>query len=107
MISDADVERYRHEGFIVVPDLLSVLEIAGLQEVIDRLIANAGSVDGHDDVYDLEPGHTRASPRVRRIKTPHRLDRRFLDVVRSERVVAVLSRLIGPNLRLHGSKLNI
>lgn len=107
MISDRDVERYRSDGFIVVPDLLGAAEIAALQVVIDSLVAKSASVETHDDVYDLEPGHSRATPRVRRIKTPHLVDRRFLDVVRSEQVVSVLLRLIGPNLRLHGSKLNI
>ena len=107
MISPSDVERYRRDGYLVVPDLIGGPEIAALQQVIDRLMAEAGSVDTHDDVYDLEPGHTRAVPRVRRIKTPHRIDRRFLDVVRSVKVIDLLSQLLGPDLRLHGSKLNI
>jgi ectoine hydroxylase-related dioxygenase (phytanoyl-CoA dioxygenase family) len=107
MISARDIERYQRDGYIVVPDLLRPAEIAALQAVIDRWMANASTVDTHDDIYDLEPGHTRAAPRVRRIKAPHRIEPRFLDVVRSEPVLAVLSQLLGPNLRLHGSKLNI
>jgi phytanoyl-CoA hydroxylase len=106
-ISDAAVEQYGELGYLVVPDLISSDEIGALQAIIDRLVAEAASVEAHDDVYDLEPIHSRALPRVRRIKTPHRIDPAFHDLVRSEKVLAVLSRLIGPALRLHGSKLNI
>lgn len=107
MISDQDVAAYRRDGYIVVPDVLDATEIATLQAVIDGLIANAANVDSHDDVYDLEPSHTRAQPRVRRIKAPHKIDARFMDLVRHPKVVAILSRLLGPDLRLYGSKLNM
>jgi ectoine hydroxylase-related dioxygenase (phytanoyl-CoA dioxygenase family) len=107
MISEHDVESYRRDGYIVVPDVLEAAEVGALQSVIDGWIARAASVDAHDDIYDLEPSHTRSQPRVRRIKTPHRIDPRFWDLVRHPRVLAILSKLIGPDLRLHGSKLNI
>ena len=38
--------------------------------VIADLVAAAAAVDTHTAVYDLEPGHSRAEPRVRRIKKP-------------------------------------
>jgi ectoine hydroxylase-related dioxygenase (phytanoyl-CoA dioxygenase family) len=107
MISDADLAAYRRDGYLVVPDVLDAGEIASLQAVIDGLIARAATVDRHDDIYDLEPSHSRAQPRVRRIKAPHKIDPRFVDLVRSPKVVAILSRLIGPDLRLYGSKLNM
>jgi ectoine hydroxylase-related dioxygenase (phytanoyl-CoA dioxygenase family) len=107
MLSEAQISQYRQDGYVVIPDMLRPAQISELQRVIDQWMANASSVDTHDDIYDLEPGHTRAAPRVRRIKAPHRLNPLFLDVVRSGPVLDVLAQLIGPNLRLHGSKLNI
>lgn len=107
MISERDVDAYRRDGYIVVPDVLDATELGQLQAVIDDWIARAASVDTHDDVYDLEPSHTRAQPRVRRIKTPHKIDRRFSALVRHPNVLAVLTKLLGPDLRLHGSKLNM
>jgi len=107
MISDRDVDAYRRDGYVVVPDVLDGTELAQLQAVIDDWIARAASVDTHDDVYDLEPSHTRAQPRVRRIKTPHKIDQRFSALVRHPNVLAVLTKLLGPDLRLHGSKLNM
>jgi ectoine hydroxylase-related dioxygenase (phytanoyl-CoA dioxygenase family) len=44
---------------------------------------------------------------VRRIKTPHKVDPLFDEIVRQPQVIEILKKLIGPNLRLHGSKLNM
>jgi hypothetical protein len=57
----------------------------------------------HTDVYDLEP----EIPRVRRIKAPHKAHPIFDEIVRSPAVISILTKLIGPGQRLHGSKLNM
>ena len=98
---------YRRDGFVVVPDLLGPEALQELRAVIAELVAAAATVDTHTAVYDLEPGHTPAAPRVRRIKKPHKVHPAFDAVVRSARVMAVLHALLGPDLRLHGSKLNM
>ncbi len=107
MITNRDVETYRRDGYLVVPDVLSAREIGALQDVIDGWIAGAARVDAHTELYDLEPSHSRAQPRVRRIKTPHRQNALFEALPRHPNVVAILAKLIGPDLRLHGSKLNL
>jgi phytanoyl-CoA hydroxylase len=107
MASDAQRDAYQRDGFIVVPDLLGATELSALRQIITELVAGAATVDTHTAVYDLEPGHTRAEPKVRRIKTPHEVHPAFEAVVRSPAVIEVLTRLIGPGLRLHSSKLNM
>src|SRR5438094_4002376 len=107
MISDAQRDAYQRDGFIVVPDLLGAAELSELREIIAELVAGAAAVDTHTAVYDLEPGHTRAEPKVRRIKTPHKVHPAFDAVVRRPAVMEVLTRLLGPDLRLHSSKLNM
>src|SRR5262245_62587152 len=107
MPSDALRDTYQRDGFIVVPDLLGAAEIAELREVIAELVAGAAAVDTHTAVYDLEPGHTRAEPKVRRIKTPHKVHPVFDAVVRRPAVMEVLTLLLGPAVRLHSSKLNM
>jgi phytanoyl-CoA hydroxylase len=107
VISDAQVEAYRRDGFIVVADLLSAQELSAIRQIIAELVAGAAATDTHTAVYDLEPGHTRADPKVRRIKAPHKVHPSFDAIVRSSAVMDVLRRLIGPDLRLHGSKLNM
>ena len=107
MISQDDVNAYRRDGVIVVPELLGRDTLAQLRGVLAELVAGAAATIEHTAIYDLEPGHTPEHPRVRRIKTPHKVHRLFDDIVRSEAVLEILNRLIGPGLRLHGSKLNM
>src|ERR1700716_527688 len=107
MISEQDVQTYQRDGVIVVPEVLGADILAQLRTVISELVAGSANTLEHTDVYDLEPGHTAESPRVRRIKAPHKVDALFNDIVRSEPVLDILKKLIGPSLRLHGSKLNM
>ncbi|MBV8457607.1 MAG: hypothetical protein JO122_13440 [Acetobacteraceae bacterium] len=85
MVSEAQIAKYRRDGFIVVPGLLDKAELGAIRAVIAELVAGAARVDKHDDVYDLEPGHTRQIPRVRRIKTPHKVHAVFEQAIRSPR----------------------
>ena len=107
MISDDLVQAYRRDGVIVVPEVLDKDRLVRVRAVLAELVAGAASVNEHTDVYDLEPGHTPENPRVRRIKAPQKVHPIFDEIVRSPAVISILTRLIGPGLRLHGSKLNM
>src|ERR1700704_2208285 len=107
MISEKDMLAYKRDGVIVVPEVLDAATLAEVRSVIAELVAGSAKTLEHTDVYDLEPGHTAESPRVRRIKTPHRVHALFNDIVRGPAVLDILKKLIGPGLRLHGSKLNM
>lgn len=102
------VARYRRDGYCVVAGLLDEPMRLRMKQVLADLIDRARSVRGHDEVYDLEPSHTPSEPRVRRIKRPHKVHPVFDEFMRSPRLLAVLSALLGPSgVRLHGSKLNL
>jgi phytanoyl-CoA hydroxylase len=107
MISEHDVEFYRANGYIVVPDLLDAQTLSATRQVIAEFIEGARGVAGHTAIYDLEPSHRPDAPRVRRIKTPHLHHEIFRRIMRTPRMVEVLGQLLGPGVRLHGSKLNI
>ena len=85
MISEQDVQAYKRDGVIVVPEVLGADTLSELRSVIAELVAGSAKTLEHTDVYDLEPGHTAESPRVRRIKTPHKVHALFDQIVRSRR----------------------
>jgi phytanoyl-CoA hydroxylase len=58
-------------------------------------------------VYDLEPTHSAAEPRVRRIKAPHAQHAVYDSVMRHPRILAVLQALVHPSMRFDTSKLNL
>ena len=107
MVTEQDVQAYQRDGVIMVPDVLDASTLAQVRSVIAELVAGSAKTLDHTDIYDLEPGHTAQSPRVRRIKTPHKVHALFDAIVRGPAVLDILKRLIGPGLRLHGSKLNM
>ncbi len=108
MLSPQQIARYRADGFIVVPGLIVPDTLAQLRAATDRIVAGAARVDTHDAIYDLEPGHTRASPRVRRIKNPERVDPVFAALARHPGVADCLQQLWdGRGVRFDIAKLNM
>ena len=102
------VARYRRDGYLVVEGLLDDATRQRMKQVLSELIERSRGVRAHDDVYDLEPAHSAQQPRVRRIKRPHLVHPVFAEFMRSPRLLAVLSALLGASgVRLHGSKLNL
>ena len=107
VVSDAQVEAYRRDGYIVVEDIFSPAEVAQMCSVLDSLVEQARGLTDHDDMYDLEASHTPEAPRVRRIKLPFKVHPLYREMAEHPRLLAVLTRLIGPDLRLHGGKINL
>ncbi len=68
MLTQAQIGFYHLNGYIGVENVLSVDEIAKLCRVTDEFVEKSRKVSEHNDVFDLEPGHTSEAPRVRRIK---------------------------------------
>jgi ectoine hydroxylase-related dioxygenase (phytanoyl-CoA dioxygenase family) len=107
MLTAAQVEQYRELGYLVVPDVLDRDLLAEVRRAVDAIVADAAKVTEHTEVYDLEDSHSPQAPRVRRIKTPHKHFPFFADLTRSARITAILAQLLGSDIRLHGSKLNM
>ena len=107
MITDKDVETYREQGWLVVENVLDAAELASARRNVEEIVAGASGVSDHTDIYDLEPDHRAESPRVRRIKTPHKHFPLFWDLARSPKLAGILQKLLGHGVRLHGSKINM
>jgi ectoine hydroxylase-related dioxygenase (phytanoyl-CoA dioxygenase family) len=107
MITDRDVEFYGDQGYLVVENVIDADTARAMKRIIEELLEKARGVADHTEVYDLEPTHTPENPRVRRIKKPHVVHPLFWEFAKSPKLISVLSRLLGPDIRLHGSKLNI
>jgi len=107
MLTKGEIEQYRELGYLVVPDVFDAQLLAEIRRTVDAIVADAGKVTTHTDVYDLEESHTPQAPRVRRIKTPHKHFPFFAELTRNPRITGILAQLIGSDIRLHGAKLNM
>jgi ectoine hydroxylase-related dioxygenase (phytanoyl-CoA dioxygenase family) len=104
---DRLTREFHEQGYCVVEGVLDADEVAALGRLTDQVIARAAGLAAEDAVFDLEDSHTPAAPRVRRIKKPHAVDPLYARMARHPRITALLQRVIGPNVRLHHSKVNL
>ena len=107
MVRKSEIEHYRELGYLVISGALPRDLLASLRTTVDEIVAGAAKMTAHTDVYDLEDTHTAAAPRVRRIKTPHKHFPFFAELTRHPRITDILAQILGPDIRLHGSKLNM
>ena len=106
-LSHQEIEQYRELGYVVLPELFGRERLDELRRENEAMVRAAAKVTVNDEVYDLEDSHDPANPRVRRIKTPHCWSAVFNAMVSAPEILDVLEPLIGPAIRLHGTKLNM
>jgi phytanoyl-CoA hydroxylase len=109
MLTRDQVQSYRRDGYLVIENVLSTMELENLRRVVEVLVESSRSVTAHDHIYDLEPSHTAEEPRVRRIKEPHNVHPAFRDIAFSKRIADILTPLIGTTsgIRFQTGKLNM
>ncbi len=107
MLTSEQVESYHTNGYLGVEGVLSEQETENLRRVTDEFIEKSREVTEHTDVFDLEPGHTSETPRLRRLKRPTAQHPVYAETLRHDGILDIVSDLIGPGIRTNGDKLNI
>ena len=107
VLSDEQVGFYRDNGYVVLEARIPADVMQRVREEIARFVAEASGMTASNERIDLEDSHRPDAPRVRRIKLPHKLSPVFDGLLRSDWILAPVRDLIGPDLRLHTSKLNM
>ncbi|MEM9147234.1 MAG: phytanoyl-CoA dioxygenase family protein [Pseudomonadota bacterium] len=106
MLTAEDKHYYSEFGYLLVESVVTPEELARLQDITYRLIDASRAVTESDEVYDLEEGHGPDTPRLTRIKLPHKQDAYFWEILRNSGVTRVLNALLGPDTTLLTAKLN-
>lgn len=106
MFDDDDVARYRDRGYLLAERCIAPDLLAELTAEVERIASRACTMTEHDDDIELDVGHTPRSPRIQRIKAPHRKPF-FRDWLARSGILENAARLIGPDMRLHSSKINM
>ncbi|MGM0561421.1 MAG: phytanoyl-CoA dioxygenase family protein [Pseudomonadota bacterium] len=99
-------ESYFENGYLLVEKFLEDEWLERLRASVDGLVERSRSVTQSDAVFDLEPGHTADSPRLRRVSSPNDEDVTFWNYVVESRLGDLLADLLGPDVKFHQSKLN-
>src|SRR5262245_53808820 len=107
VLTAAQRDAYARDGYVIVDDVLTADELSALNDVVDELIERPRIVTESDELFDLEPGHSGAAPKLRRIKDPQRHQETFDRVMRSPRVLDAVADVVGPDVRFVAGKLNL
>jgi ectoine hydroxylase-related dioxygenase (phytanoyl-CoA dioxygenase family) len=102
-----EVEDYRREGCLVVDSALDSGALQRLDDAIREVIETALGSDDQAKVIELEAQSNGDAARVRRIRDPYDRHPAFREIAHDARIVDRVESLIGSNIELHHSKLNM
>ncbi|MGI9421518.1 MAG: phytanoyl-CoA dioxygenase family protein [Geminicoccaceae bacterium] len=106
MLTAEQLAFYRENGYLKIEGAITGDLLERLRAVAFDFIERSRSVTETDDVFDLDEGHGPKTPRLTRIKLPHKQHPVFDEVLRSERMKGYFKDLLGPNVTLQTTKLN-
>jgi len=103
-LTDQQVDSYHENGFLVVDNVASPAEVAGLRQRTEEIAE--GQVAGFPaSSIELEPGARAGSIRtVRKLNTCAQHDHVFLAHARHKAVLDIVEQLIGPDIKLFDSQ---
>jgi len=107
VLSDTQIGSYHEQGYLVLKSHLDDDILSSIRSEIARFELEASRMTESNERLDLEDSHTLENPRLRRIKLPHTSSDFMRKLMYSDHILAPARDLIGPNLRLHTSKLNM
>jgi len=99
-------EFYFESGYLVLEKIIPQEWIDRLRGATDEMINRSRSIAKSDDVFDLEPGHSSESPRLRRLTSPPDHHSAFWDYASKSILSDIAADLVGPDVKFHHSKLN-
>jgi len=106
VLSKEQIEFYFDQGYLLIEAVLTPEELLKMQEITYDLIDKSRTVTKSNDQYDLDKGHSAETPKLTRVKLPHKQHPFFWEVLKKSRMTDVLRQLLGENVLLQTSKLN-
>ena len=107
------VASFHEHGFVTVADAVQPAELAALREAFAGWVEESRAhtaafgqmLDGRPR-FDVEPGHCAERPALRRVASPTEISEAYLRVLQECAMTDMVCELIGPDIRLHHSKIN-
>ena len=113
MLNQAQKDEFLEKGVILVEAAYSAAALEPLhrqhRDWIDESRRHDGPFGRMSDGrprFDVEPGHGRDKPALRRVASPEEVSDAFLDLLNGGPMIEAVADLLGPDLRFHHAKLN-
>ncbi len=98
---------YDENGYLILENRVPEGTMEEIRAEIARFTEAARGMTASDEKIDLEDSHSPDTPRIRRVKLPHTQSAVVDRLMRSDEVLAPVRDLIGPDVRLQTTKLNM
>ena len=106
-LSPDQVDRYRTEGYVVVESLFASDTIEQVDFTIRSMTDDALASGDFDQIMELEPDPVDGHRIPRRIYNPFQQHETFRRMATDDRILDRIESLVGPNIQLQHSKLNM
>jgi ectoine hydroxylase-related dioxygenase (phytanoyl-CoA dioxygenase family) len=115
MLSKPQIEQFRRDGYLVVPEAVSASELAAMRGQIADWVEESRAhrepfgpptLDGRPR-FDMGEEHRRDHAALRRVNNPSDIAPAFRQVMENAAVVDMVADLVGPDLKFHHCKINL
>ena len=107
LLTDKQIEFYRKNGYLILRSFFGQDVLDGIDATIQQIVHDAIGSEDQDKIVELEPEQVFGQPVVRRIYNPFDVHENFRNLARDERLVDTIAVILGHDLNLHHSKLNM
>jgi ectoine hydroxylase-related dioxygenase (phytanoyl-CoA dioxygenase family) len=115
MLSQAQVEQFWRDGYLVVADAVTPAELAAMRTEIARWVEESRAHSApfgpptidEQARFDMGAEHSAERPALRRVNNPSDISAAFRAVMEGSAMVDMVCDLIGPNLKFHHCKINL
>lgn len=106
--TSADQQRalYEEHGYLVYPEMLDVADVGRLRAALDEILEEARGLTETNEEFGVTRG-VDGGYHVRRVFDPVARHEAFMELAFNSRIVDAVENLIGPDIQLHHSKLNL
>ena len=112
-LSQEQKDFFWDNGYLVMPDAVNKVMLTELQRVFHGWVeqsrqhdVNWGETIDGKPRFHLEAGHTKALPRLLRVNAPVEISRIYFDAMADSPMTDYVASLIGPDVKLHHTKIN-
>ena len=113
-LSEDQIQHFAEFGYLICQSGIDDSLLKRLDDQVDNWIelsrqheSNFGTTVDGKARFDLEVGHTRETPKLRRVANPVDVSEDFQEVLWDSPMVDMVAQLIGPSIRFHHCKLNV
>lgn len=113
VLNQVECETFARDGVLTVVDAVSADQLVSLRDEFAGWVEESrqhngpfGETGDGRPRFDVQPGHSADQPALRRVASPTEVSDAFYEVATSSAMVDMVADLIGPNVKLHHTKVN-